>query len=201
MSKKFLIIIHNRSTYDNHFIIKQLPEEFEGQFKCLGENAEKYITFSVPVKKDVAKDDDNYDDDDNYVDGGEKRETSECRLSFVDSYRLMLSKLSELGDNLSGIFNAEYMKCMKRKNIKSECYYKGLRNNRLHYKCKECREPRTKSINDPFRKFPIFCQFCKGVVEKIFLLLEKVLILMNAWIVGKNLAKLQYRLKKLFTAN
>ena len=60
--KKIPIIIHNRSKYDNHFIIKQLPEEFEGQFKCLGENREKYITYSVPIKKEVANDDD-YDDD------------------------------------------------------------------------------------------------------------------------------------------
>ena len=60
--KKIAIIIHNRSKYNNHFIIKQLPEEFEGQFKCLGENREKYITYSVPIKKEVANDDD-YDDD------------------------------------------------------------------------------------------------------------------------------------------
>ena len=38
-------------SYDYHLIIKQLPKEFEGQFECLGENSEKYITFSVPIKK------------------------------------------------------------------------------------------------------------------------------------------------------
>ena len=37
--------------YGYHFIIKQLAKEFEGRFKCLGENTEKYITFSVPFKK------------------------------------------------------------------------------------------------------------------------------------------------------
>ena len=40
---------HNAS-YNHHFIIKQLAKEFEGQFECLGENSEKYITFSVPIK-------------------------------------------------------------------------------------------------------------------------------------------------------
>ena len=49
--KNIPIVIYNRSTYDDHFIIKQLPEEFEGGFKCLGENKEKCITFSVPIKK------------------------------------------------------------------------------------------------------------------------------------------------------
>ena len=48
--------------YVDHFIIKQLPEEFEGKFKCLGENAEKYITYSLPIKQEVANDD--YADDD-----------------------------------------------------------------------------------------------------------------------------------------
>ena len=31
--------------------MKLLAKEFDGQFEYLGENAEKYITFSVPVKK------------------------------------------------------------------------------------------------------------------------------------------------------
>ena len=43
--------IHNGSNYDYHFIIRELAEEFKGQFECLGENSEKYITFSVPIKK------------------------------------------------------------------------------------------------------------------------------------------------------
>ena len=33
--------------------MKELPEKFEGQFECLGENKEKYITFSVPRKKNL----------------------------------------------------------------------------------------------------------------------------------------------------
>ena len=94
--KKNPIIIHNRSTYDDHFIIKQLTEEFEGKFKCLGENTEKYITYSLPIKKEVANDD--YDDDD---DDGEKKKTAEYRLNFLDRCRLMLAKLSDLNDNLS----------------------------------------------------------------------------------------------------
>ena len=46
-------VFHNGSTYDYHFIIKELAEECEGQVECLGEDTEKYITFSVPVKKDL----------------------------------------------------------------------------------------------------------------------------------------------------
>ena len=54
VSKKIPVVFHNGSTYDYHFLIKQLAEEFKGQFECLGENTEKYITFSVPIKKEAA---------------------------------------------------------------------------------------------------------------------------------------------------
>ena len=47
--KEILVLFHNGSTYDS-FIIKELAEEFEGQFEGLGENTEKYITFSLPIK-------------------------------------------------------------------------------------------------------------------------------------------------------
>ena len=39
--KEIPIVFHNRSTYDYHFIIKKLAEEFKGEFECLGENTEK----------------------------------------------------------------------------------------------------------------------------------------------------------------
>ena len=34
--KEIPVIFHNGSTYDYHFIIKELAEEFEGQLDCLG---------------------------------------------------------------------------------------------------------------------------------------------------------------------
>ena len=53
--KEIPIIFHNGSTYHYHFIIKELAEEFERQFECLGENTENIITFSVPIKKQITK--------------------------------------------------------------------------------------------------------------------------------------------------
>ena len=50
-SKEISVVFHNGSTYNYHFIIKGLTEEFKEEFECLGENTEKYITFSVPIKK------------------------------------------------------------------------------------------------------------------------------------------------------
>ena len=57
-TKKIPVVFHNGSTYDYHFIIKQLAREFKGCFECLGENTEKYITFSVPIKKVLDNDND-----------------------------------------------------------------------------------------------------------------------------------------------
>ena len=51
--KEIPVVFHNGSTYDYHFIIKELAKEFEGQFECSGENTEKYTTFSVPIKKEL----------------------------------------------------------------------------------------------------------------------------------------------------
>ena len=57
VQREIPVKIHNGSKYDYHFIIKEQAEKFKGQFECLGENMEKYITFSVPIKKEI--DDDN----------------------------------------------------------------------------------------------------------------------------------------------
>ena len=53
--KEFPVVFHNGSKHDYHFIIKELANEIEGQFECLGENKEKCKTFSVPVKKETPK--------------------------------------------------------------------------------------------------------------------------------------------------
>ena len=34
-------------------MLNQLAIEFKGELNCIGDNMEKYITFSVPIKKDV----------------------------------------------------------------------------------------------------------------------------------------------------
>ena len=41
--------------------------------------------------------------------------TITCKLKFIDSYRFMSTSLSNLVDNLSGIYDKECKKCMQRK--------------------------------------------------------------------------------------
>ena len=85
----------------------------------------------------------------------------------------MWSKLSDLVDNLSEINNKDCKTCIERKNIKSECEFIGLKNNRLNYRCKECNGTSTKSINELIEKFPWMYQFCNGNLNKFVLLLRK----------------------------
>ena len=55
---------------------------------------ENYITFSVPIKKEVINN------------NGDKK-TITHKLQFIDSYRFMQSSLSDLVDNTSEILKAK----------------------------------------------------------------------------------------------
>ena len=108
----------------------------------------------------------------------------------------MLSKFSDLVDNLSEI----YSKKCKDKNGKSECEFIGFKNDGLHYKCKECGKKCAKSKDGLIKKFPRIYKFCNGDLNKFVLLLRKgVYIFMNIWIAGKDLMKFHYPIKKPFT--
>ena len=55
MPNEIPVVFDNGSNHDYHLIIKELANEFEGQFECLGEKTEKCKTFSVPMEKEVLK--------------------------------------------------------------------------------------------------------------------------------------------------
>ena len=57
----------------------------------------------------------------------------------------------------------------KEKKVKSECDFIEFENNRLNYKCKECRNRFFKSINGSIKYFPILHQFCNGDLNKLLL--------------------------------
>ena len=132
--KEIPVVFHNGSTYDYHFIIKELAKEFEGNFECLGENTGKYITFSVPIKKKI----DNKDLEITY------------KINFIDSYRFMSSSLSKLVDNLSeGIHNNKCSDCESNLD-----YTKILKNEKLLLKCFNCNIYYKKKFNkDLIKKF------------------------------------------------
>ena len=102
--KEIPVVFHNGSTCDYHFIIKELAKEFDGNFECLGENTEKCIMFSVPVKKDKNK-----------IKNKNKIIEITYKIKFIDSFRFMSTLLSKVVDNLSeGLHNNRCVDCKKR---------------------------------------------------------------------------------------
>ena len=64
-----------------------MAEEFKDELNCIGENMDKYVTFSVPIKKEC--------------DNGK---TITHKVKFIDSFRFKSTSLSELVVTMSGIF-------------------------------------------------------------------------------------------------
>ena len=146
--KEILIVFHNGSTYDYHFIIKELVKEFEGDFECLGEDTEKFITYSVPIKKKI----ENKDLEITY------------KIKFIDSYRFMSSSLSKLVDNLSeGIHNNKCVDC-------NSCLdYIKIKNEKLLLKCFNCNNYYKKKFNqDLIKNLKIHVVFVIMIVINLF---------------------------------
>ena len=152
--KEIPIVFHNGSTCGYHFIIKELAKEFKGNFECLGENTEKYITFSVPIKKKI----ENKDLEITY------------KIKFIDSYRFMSSSLSKLVDNLSeGIHNNKCLDC-------NYCldYIRITKNEKLLLKCFNCDSYYKNKFNkDLIKNFKNKYSFCNSNLNKFILLLRK----------------------------
>ena len=79
-----------------------MAREFKGYFHCLGENTDKYITFSAPIKKVLDNDNDN---DKTKNKAKNKFKTVTKKLKSIDSYRFTQDSVSNLVDNLSWINN------------------------------------------------------------------------------------------------
>ena len=151
--KEIPVVFHNGSTYDYHFIIKELVKEFDGNFECLGENTEKYINFSVPIKKKI----ENKDLEITY------------KIKLIDSYRFMAMPLSKLIDNLSeGIHNNKCADC------KSCLDYIKTKNEKLILKCLNCEQYYKKKFNkELIKRFKSTYEFCNKDLNKFILLLRK----------------------------
>ena len=117
ISRNIPAVCHNGSTYDYHFIIKELVKEFEGELECLGENTGKYITFPVQINKEIIRTD---------KDGNDKTVNIPYKLKFIDSFRFMSTSLSSLVDNLSDELHSN--KCT---DCESSLDYMKVKNNKL----------------------------------------------------------------------
>ena len=153
-------MFHNGSTYDYHFIIKEFAEKFEGEFECLDENIEKYITFSVPIKKKITKKDKN---------GNYKITKMSYKIKFIDSYRFMSTSLSKLAKNLSErLHNDRCIDC------KSCLDYMATKDKQLIFRCFRCKQNYEKDFDiELIQRFVNIYEFCNRDLDKYILLLRK----------------------------
>ena len=151
--KNIPVIFHNGSKYDYHFITKELASEFERNFECLGENTEKYITFSAPIKKRIEH----------------KNIDITYKIKFIDSFRFMSASLSKLVENLTdGVHNDKCTNC--KSNL---CFVRTI-NETLLFECIECGKEYKKEFHkELIKRFSNTYEFCDSDMDKFLILLRK----------------------------
>ena len=119
----------------------------------MGENTVKYITFSVPIKKEL--------------DNGK---TITYKIKFIDSFRFMSSSLSNLVDNLSeGLY---FDKCI---DCKSCLDYMLVKDDQLVFRCFGCKKNYKKDFNkELIKRFASIYESCNKDINKFILLLRKL---------------------------
>ena len=131
--------------------MKYLTEMFERQLECLGENTEKYITFTVPIEKQ------------------ENGKTIKYKPRFIDSVRFMASPLSYLTDNLA--VGLDISKCI---GCKSSLEYMVTNDDLLRFKCVDFNKTYQRKFNEDLLKiFQKTYKFCDGDFNKFWLVLWK----------------------------
>ena len=159
------VAFHKESKYDYHFIIKDLAEEFESQIECLTENTEKYMTFSVTIKK------------------LENNKTITYKIKFIDSFRFMSSSLSCLVDNL-----AEGLHDDKCTDSKYYLEYKSTKDELIIFNGLKCSKNHKKHFNkNLIKRFAKTYECFNGDINNFFLVLIKVVYLyqyMDSWKIG-----------------
>ena len=117
-------------------------KEFEGNFECLGENTEKYITFSVAIKKNIEN----------------KHMEITYKIKFIYSFRFKATSLSKLVDNLTEDIHGD--KCVDCKSDEA-----------LIFRCFICKKNYKKEINkELIKKFAITYKFCNNDLNRFVIL-------------------------------
>ena len=132
------------------FTIKVLAEEFKKQFTCLGEDTEKYITFTVPIEQEIKRIDKN----------GEKiTKIMSYILQLIDCARFLTSSLSNFANNF--FERIQWIKC-KYGHDDKKCETCGI-----EYKCCNCFLENT-NFKDDLIEYKCLCSN-KNIIKKILM--------------------------------
>ena len=117
------VVFHNGSNHDYYFI-KELANEFEGQFECLGENLTKHKTFSVLIENEVTEID---------KDSNEQVVSTSYKIKIINSTRFMATSFFILVDNLT-----EGIHKIKCNNCVYFLEYESVKDNLIKHICLFC---------------------------------------------------------------
>ena len=153
------VIFHNGSNYDFNLLIEEFAKEYKSDINCIPLNTNKYMSFSVPIKKEVIE-----PSDDNKK---AKKRVLTYSLRFIDSAKHMARGLSTLVDNLSEL---TVCKCSpndskdiiaKVKELKGKVY--------ILIKCNTCNFFKKVKANILINRFLSTFKLCKGNLKKFLL--------------------------------
>ena len=118
----------------------------------MGENTEKYITFSVPIKK-----------------GLDNGKSITYKIKFIDSFRFMSRSLSNLVNNLSEGLHSD--KCT---DCKSCLDYMIFKDDQLIFRCCKCKKNYKKDFNKELvKRFANIYEFSNKDIDESILLSRK----------------------------
>ena len=154
------VFFHNGTNYDFNLTIPELAKEFRSELQCIPLNGEKFMSFSIPIKKKTYANSRNA-----------KKKTLTYNLRFIDSARHTNKSLSALVDNLSGLKNCY---CEQRPFDNIKITYEQINNEYMVFsRCKTCHWRKQIKLHELVKNFPNTFNLCRGDVQKLLLLLRK----------------------------
>ena len=144
------VVIHNGSNYDFKLLMRHFAKYFKEDIRCIAENTEKYMTFSIEIKYEKVND-----------------KWTRYNLKFIDSYRFMTGSLDKHVNNLSELFDCN---C---ENKKEQVIKLKHEDNIIHSKCKTCHKRFKQDLELLKEKFKYTYTLCNDDISKFLLLLRK----------------------------
>ena len=152
------VFFHNGTNYDFNLIITELAKEFRSEMRCIPLNTNKYMSFSIPIRKEIKKQNELKKT---------KKKVITYNLKFIDSAKHMNKALSTLVDNLS-----EINKCnceeTKDKDIKNKII-KSTGKTIIHTTCKTCNSKEDQLLHTLIENFTSTYKLCNKSTEKFIL--------------------------------
>ena len=138
--KDITVFFHSGTNYNFNLIINELAKEFRSEMRCIPLNTNKYMSFSIPIRKEVKEE----------KQKKQKKKVITYNLKFIDSKKHMDNALSTLVNNLS-----EINKCKCEEDEDKHIKIKTKKVNskeRVITRCKTCNSKESQLVSELIKK-------------------------------------------------